>query len=132
MDDLLEQDVLDIISNEGFAYAFTYYGITASCLHPEVDSDFKDAVAKAEKIGSEFLIAENELPKKPTPPTRPDEPPVGTFFRVDRRPLTTYRRVDNARNGYICVTTPSSWLNWNNIVDLGDTIKMLELREVEK
>ena len=74
----------------------------------------------------------NELPKKPTPPTRPDEPPVGTFFRVDRRPLTTYRRVDNALNGYICVTTPSSWLNWNNIVDLGDTIKMLELREVEK
>ena len=69
-------------------------------------------------------------PKKAKPPTRPDEPPVGTFFRVDRRPLTTYRRVDNALNGYICVTTPSSWLNWNNIVDLGDTIKMLELREV--
>ena len=71
-------------------------------------------------------------PKKAKPLTRPDEPPVGTFFRVDRRPLTTYRRVDNALNGYICVTTPSSWLNWNNIVDLGDTIKMLELREVEK
>ena len=71
-------------------------------------------------------------PKKSKPPTRPDEPPVGSFFRVDRRPLTTYRRVDNALNGYICVTTPSSWLNWNNIVDLGDTIKMLELREVEK
>ena len=70
--------------------------------------------------------------KKAKPPTRPDEPPVGSFFRVDRRPLTTYRRVDNALNGYICVTTPSSWLNWNNIVDLGDTIKMLELREVEK
>jgi len=71
-------------------------------------------------------------PKKAKPLTRPDEPPVGTFFRVDRRPLTTYRRVDNALNGYICVTTPSSWLNWNNIVDLGDTIKMLELREVGK
>ena len=71
-------------------------------------------------------------PKKAKPPVRPDEPPVGSFFRVDRRPLTTYRRVDNALNGYICVTTPSSWLNWNNIVDLGDTIKMLELREVEK
>jgi len=71
-------------------------------------------------------------PKKSKPLTRPDEPPVGTFFRVDRRPLTTYRRVDNALNGYICVTTPSSWLNWNNIVDLGDTIKMLELREVGK
>ena len=61
MDDLLEQEVLGIISNEGFAYAFTYYGITASCLHPEVDSDFRDAVIKAERIGREFLIAENEL-----------------------------------------------------------------------
>ena len=71
-------------------------------------------------------------PKKAKPPTRPDEPPVGSFFRVDRRPLTTYRRVDNALNGYICVTTPSSWLNWNNIVDLGDTITMLELWEVGK
>jgi len=70
--------------------------------------------------------------KKAKPLTRPDEPPVGTFFRVDRRPLTTYRRVDNALNGYICVTTPSSWLNWNNIVDLGDTITMLELWEVGK
>ena len=100
-----------------------------------LEKEAKDArrwVVEWESRYAVLAASINELPEEPTPPTRPDEPPVGTFFRVDRCSLVTYRRVDNGLNGYICVTTPSSWLNWNNIVDLGDTIKMLELREVEK
>ena len=98
-----------------------------------LEKEAKDArrwVVEWESRYAVLAASINELPEEPTPPTRPDEPPVGTFFRVDRCSLVTYRRVDNGLNGYICVTTPSSWLNWNNIVDLGDTIKMLELREV--
>ena len=100
-----------------------------------LEKEAKDArrwVVEWESRYAVLAASINELPEEPTPPTRPDEPPVGTFFRVDRCSLVTYRRVDNGLNGYICVTTPSSWLNWNNIVDLGDTIKMLELREVGK
>ena len=98
-----------------------------------LEKEAKDArrwVVEWESRYAVLAASINELPEEPTPPTRPDEPPVGTFFRVDRCSLVTYRRVDNGLNGYICVTTPSSWLNWNNIVDLGDTIQMLELREV--
>lgn len=100
-----------------------------------LEKEAKDArrwVVEWESRYAVLAASINELPEEPTPPTRPDEPPVGTFFRVDRCSLVTYRRVDNGLNGYICVTTPSSWLNWNNIVDLGDTITRLELREVGK
>ena len=79
----------------------------------------------------------NELPKKPTPPTRPDEPPVGTFFRVDRtggkflsiEPNGDYRYLvlDRATDDW-----PSDTRPWDEITEPGDTIKMLELREVEK
>lgn len=60
------------------------------------------------------------------------EPPVGAFFRVDRLPLATYRRIDSSICGYFCVSGPFGWLNWDEITEPGDTITMLELREVEK
>ena len=79
----------------------------------------------------------NELPKKPTPPTRPDEPPVGSFFRVDRtggkflsiEPNGDYRYLvlDHATDDW-----PSDTRPWDEITEPGDTIQMLELREVEK
>ena len=83
----------------------------------------------------------NELPKKPTPPTRPDEPPVGSFFRVDRtgiiywkcgvdisfrRPLPPYQQMIPP------APSPGAVKRWELITEPGDTITMLELWEVEK
>ena len=77
----------------------------------------------------------NELPKKPTPPTRPDEPPVGTFFRVDRTEREFYRFPQVSLTNYFhiaCDAGDRPWATWSDITEPGDTIKMLELREVEK
>jgi len=79
----------------------------------------------------------NELPEEPTPPTRPDEPPVGTFFRVDRtggkflsiEPNGDYRYLvlDRATDDW-----PSDTRPWDEITEPGDTWTLLELREVGK
>jgi len=79
----------------------------------------------------------NEVPDEPTPPTRPDEPPVGSFFRVDRtggkflsiEPNGDYRYLvlDRATDDW-----PSDTRPWDEITEPGDTITMLELREVGK
>ena len=65
-------------------------------------------------------------------PTRPDEPPVGSFFRVGGALSAAYRRHDKTINGYFCITSPTGWRNWHEITNPGDTITMLELREVGK
>ena len=41
-------------------------------------------------------------PKKAKPPTRPDEPPVGSFFRVDRT-ASCYVRFSVSRSHYYCI-----------------------------
>ena len=71
-------------------------------------------------------------PKKAKPPTRPDEPPVGSFFRVGGALSAAYRRHDKTIDGYFCITSPTGWRNWHEITEPGDTITMLELREVGK
>ena len=76
-------------------------------------------------------------PKKAKPLTRPDEPPVGTFFRVDRNGSgNSYRRVENPLNPnvtlYISFSTPGVTLHWEDITEPGDTWTLLELREVGK
>ena len=76
-------------------------------------------------------------PKKAKPLTRPDEPPVGTFFRVDRNGSgNSYRRVENPLNPnvtlYISFSTPGVTLHWEDITKPGDTWTLLELREVGK
>ena len=71
-------------------------------------------------------------PKKAKPPTRPDEPPVGTFFRVDRtggkflsiEPNGDYRYLvlDRATDDW-----PSDTRPWETITEPGDTIQRLWL-----
>ena len=76
-------------------------------------------------------------PKKAKPPTRPDEPPVGSFFRVDRTGGKFLAIEPNGDYRYLVLNRatddwPSDTRPWDEITEPGDTIKMLELREVEK
>ena len=72
-------------------------------------------------------------PKKAKPPTRPDEPPVGSFFRVDRTG-GKYKRWGNSGGLYYLTLGDLSGniAEWNDITEPGDTWTLLELREVEK
>ena len=86
-------------------------------------------------------------PKKAKPPTRPalvltppdwprpDEPPVGSFFRVDRTGELYLRMHEgNGDYGYVSLLgdREGDLCTWTDITDHGDTITMLELREVGK
>ena len=80
-------------------------------------------------------------PKKAKPPTRPDEPPVGSFFRVDRTGELYLRMHEGIRMhegngdyGYVSLLgdREGDLCTWTDITDHGDTITMLELREVGK
>ena len=76
-------------------------------------------------------------PKKAKPPVRPDEPPVGSFFRVDRTGGEFLSIEPNGDYRYLVLNRatadwPSDTRPWDEITEPGDTIKMLELREVGK
>ena len=103
-----------------------------------LEKEAKDArrwVVEWESRYAVLAASINELPEEPTPPTRPDEPPVGSFFRVDRtggkflsiEPNGDYRYLvlDRATDDW-----PSDTRPWDEITEPGDTIQMLELREV--
>ena len=72
-------------------------------------------------------------PKKAKPPTRPDEPPVGAFFRVDRTGELYLRMHEgNGDYGYVSLLgdREGDLCTWTDITDHGDTITRLYLREV--
>ena len=76
-------------------------------------------------------------PKKAKPPTRPDEPPVGSFFRVDRTGGKFLAIEPNGDYRYLVLNRatddwPSDTRPWDEITEPGDTLTMLELREEEK
>jgi len=66
--------------------------------------------------------------------TRPDEPPVGTFFRVDRTGFEFWRFASMEDGyGYWQISPRSEepdWERWDDITEPGDTITRLYLREV--
>ena len=67
--------------------------------------------------------------RKPKPAKyRPDEPPVGSFFRVERTGLE-YVRMDNDEFGYVRAVARGCY-RWVTITEPGDTITILELTEV--
>jgi hypothetical protein len=71
-------------------------------------------------------------PKKAKPPTRPDEPPVGSFFRVDRTGELYLRMHEgNGDYGYVSLLgdREGDLCTWTDITDHGDTITLLELTE---
>ena len=69
-------------------------------------------------------------PKKAKPPTRPDEPPVGSFFRVDRTGELYLRMHEgNGDYGYVSLLgdREGDLCTWTDITDHGDTITRLLL-----
>ena len=67
-------------------------------------------------------------PKKAKPPTRPDEPPVGSFFRVDRTGETYQRWGNSGDLDYLTLGDLSGNIaEWNDITEPGDTIQRLWL-----
>lgn len=78
----------------------------------------------------EARIAELEAAPAPEP-VMPEEPPVGTFFRVDRTGSAYVRLTGSAY--YYCfdsIEGELSWRRWCSVVQPGDTITPLELRPV--
>ena len=73
-------------------------------------------------------------PKKAKPPTRPDEPPVGAFFRVDRTGREFYRYPQVSLTHYFhlaCDAGDRPWVAWADVTEPGDTITLLDLVERE-
>ena len=71
-------------------------------------------------------------PRKYKPPTRPDEPPVGSFFRVDRTGELYLRMHEgNGDYGYVSLLgdREGDLCTWTDITDHGDTITRLLLVE---
>ena len=70
--------------------------------------------------------------RKPTekakPPTRPDEPPVGSFFRVERTGVEYVRVEKYGLRQYFLVAGLGHWA-WDEITIPGDTITRLLLVE---
>lgn len=72
-------------------------------------------------------------PKKPKPLTRPEEPPVGSFFRVDRTGDAFQRCVGDGDWCYLILgdsDRASDLETWGDITEPGDTITKLRLVEV--
>ena len=72
-------------------------------------------------------------PKKAKPPVRPDEPPVGSFFRVDRTGREFYRYPQVSLTHYFhlaCDAGGRPWVAWADVTEPGDTITKLRLVEV--
>ena len=70
--------------------------------------------------------------KKAKPLTRPDEPPVGSFFRVDRTEREFYRFPQVSLTNYFhiaCDAGDRPWAAWSDITEPGDTITRLSLVE---
>ena len=68
--------------------------------------------------------------KKSKPPTRPDEPPVGSFFRVDRTGREFYRYPQVSLTHYFhlaCDAGDRPWVAWADVTEPGDTITRLLL-----
>lgn len=71
-------------------------------------------------------------PKKAKPPVRPDEPPVGSFFRVDRTGREFYRYPQVSLTHYFhlaCDAGDRPWVAWADVTEPGDTITRLLLVE---
>ena len=64
-------------------------------------------------------------PKKAKPPTRPDEPPVGSFVRVDRTERAWLRLTEHDYTEATGDITSA----WASITEPGDTITRLSLVE---
>jgi len=106
-----------------------------------ISADVKHVTDLEIGIGDQCALYKNEgtwyiaKPKKAKPPTRPDEPPVGSFFRVDRTGREFYRYPQVSLTHYFhlaCDAGDRPWVAWADVTEPGDTWTLLELREVGK
>lgn len=89
-------------------------------------------------VGNDWPVASfsdwyTRTPKKPKPLTRPEEPPVGSFFRVDRTGDAFQRCVGDGDWCYLILgdsDRASDLETWGDITEPGDTITKLRLVEV--
>ena len=101
-----------------------------------LEKEVKDARKDAQYWQNKYAVlaaSANDLPEKPKPLTRPDEPPVGSFFRVDRTGELYLRMHEgNGDYGYVSLLgdREGDLCTWTDITDHGDTITRLYLREV--
>lgn len=63
-------------------------------------------------------------------PVMPEEPPIGSFFRVNRTGHSYFKDGDPALQYIQLNTADSAPQNWDSIVQPGDTLTMLELTPV--
>ncbi len=100
-------------------------------LEKEVNDARKDAQYWQDKYAV-LAASINEVPDEPSPPTRPDEPPVGLIFRVDRTGELYLRMHEgNGDYGYVSLLgdREGDLCTWTDITDHGDTITRLLLVE---
>lgn len=75
-------------------------------------------------------------PKPAKPLTRPDEPPVGTLFRIGSNPTVWLRHTGNADGMTVCpyvsIDADPFWAEWEFITKPGDTIQLLKLVAVDE
>ena len=101
-----------------------------------LEKEVKDARKDAQYWQNKYAVlaaSANDLPEKPKPLTRPDEPPVGSFFRVDRTGREFYRYPQVSLTHYFhlaCDAGDRPWVAWADVTIPGDTITLLYLREV--
>ncbi len=107
--------------------------------YAELEAEVKELEAERDELRATLDELDAAL-LAPEPPTRPDEPPVGTFFRVERTGNVYLRRVCQGLNcasdyllvvGYHNGLGPSCTGHWYDFTEPGDTITILELVEVK-
>lgn len=100
--------------------------------YAELEAEVKALKAERDEL-RETLDELDAALLAPSPPTRPDEPPVGTFFRVDRTGFEFWRFASMEDGyGYWQISPRSEepdWERWDDITEPGDTITRLLLVE---
>lgn len=89
-----------------------------------------DQAAEIEKWKTKAVALAKQMraDKRDAEPTRPDEPPVGSFFRVDRTGIQYVRIQKYNLKEYFVVSELGNY-TWEFITEPGDTLTMLFLTE---
>lgn len=101
--------------------------------YAELEVEVKALKAERDELRSELDELDAVL-LGPVTQTRPDEPPLGTFFRVDRTGDAFQRCVGDGDWCYLILgdsDRASDLETWGDITEPGDTITLLDLVERE-
>jgi len=119
-------------------YAILSASFTESDYHAnETQAQLDDAMLTIAEQRTELKNLRQVLAdeQNSTPRTRPDEPPVGSLFRIGDNPTVWLRHTGNSDGMTICqyvsVDGDPFWAEWEFITEPGDTITLLDLVERE-